>query len=181
MYHKLLSVVSSFNLSQVVTEPTRVSNFSSTLIDLIFVSSINYVQSCTTIPALANADHFGLRLIFSTIVHKTSPSSISRKVWRYSLADWNRAAEILDSIDWDSLLPSGTDVDAYWSAWKNYFVQAIELCIPHAVAKVKKNPPWINQGILSEIRKRDILFRILLNHLVGHQIVQNLKRSGTRL
>ena len=36
LYHKLLSIVSSFNLTQVVSEPTRVTNLSSTLIDLIF-------------------------------------------------------------------------------------------------------------------------------------------------
>ena len=35
LYFKLLSVVSSFNLSQIVSEPTCVSNSSSTLIDLI--------------------------------------------------------------------------------------------------------------------------------------------------
>ena len=58
MYHKLLSIVSSFNLCQVVMEPTQVSSSSSTLIDLIFVSSINLIQSCKTIPALANADHY---------------------------------------------------------------------------------------------------------------------------
>ena len=38
-------------------------------------------------------------------------------------------------------------------------MQAIELCIPHTVAKVKKNPPWINRVTLGAIRKRDILFR----------------------
>ena len=69
LYFKLLSVVSSFNLSQIVSEPTRVSNSSSTLIDLIFVSSIVSVESCVTVPPpLANADHFGLQLVF-TIPH----------------------------------------------------------------------------------------------------------------
>ena len=72
--------------------------------------------------------------------------------------DWDRAAEILDCLDWDSLLPS--EINACWSAWRNYFMQAMEMCIPCAVAKVKKRPPWINQEILSAIRKRDITFRV---------------------
>ena len=38
LYQKLLSIVTSFNLTQVVKDPTRVCNSSSTLIDLIFVS-----------------------------------------------------------------------------------------------------------------------------------------------
>ena len=65
---------------------------------------------------------------------------------------------MLDSIDWDSLLPH--DVDSYCSAWENYFIQVMELCIPHTTAKIKDNPPWMNEEILSAIRKRDILFRI---------------------
>ena len=72
LYHKLLSIVSSFNLTQVVSEPTRVSSCSSTLIDLIFVSSITFVQSCTTIPPLGNADHYGLLLIFSITAPRKS-------------------------------------------------------------------------------------------------------------
>ena len=61
-------------------------------------------------------------------------------------------------MDWDSLLPS--EVNARWSAWRNYFMQVMEICIPSTVARVKKSPPWINREILSAIRKRDILFRI---------------------
>ena len=34
LYHKLLSVVSSFNLTQIVSEPTRVTRYSVTIIDL---------------------------------------------------------------------------------------------------------------------------------------------------
>jgi len=43
------------------------------------------------------------------------------KVWHYSLAEFDRAAELLESVDWDSLLPQD-DVNTYWSAWKNYFM-----------------------------------------------------------
>ena len=47
LYYKLLSVVSSFNLTQIVTEPTRISKTTSTLIDLIFVSSFVEVKLCS--------------------------------------------------------------------------------------------------------------------------------------
>ena len=103
LYFKLLSVVSSFNLSQIVSEPTRVSSSLSTLIDLIFVSSIVSVQSCVTVPPLANADHFGLQLVFTTSHPKRCKKSSTRRVWQYSLADFDRAAELLDSVDWDSI------------------------------------------------------------------------------
>ena len=56
-YHKLISTVSSFNLTQVVSEPTRITPCTTTLTDLIFVSSTNSVSYCKTIPPLANPDH----------------------------------------------------------------------------------------------------------------------------
>ena len=154
LYNKLLSVVSSFNLTQVVSEPTHVTATSSTLIDLIFVSSIIFVKSCTTIPPLANADHRGLKFVFSIGSSKNSTKPITRRVWRYSLADWDKAAEILDCIEWDALLPD--DVNLFWSAWKHYFLQTMEICIPHTMAEIKRNPPWITKAVL---KRRNTLFR----------------------
>ena len=141
---------------------------SSTLIDLIFVSSINFVHSCTTVPPLGNADHYGLQLIFSTTTPKKSSKTIKRKVWRYSLADWDRASELLDSIDWDFLLPQ--DVESYWSAWKIYFMQVMELCIPHTTAKIKNNPPWMNEEILRLVLLgKETSYSKLLSPLVNLQ------------
>ena len=84
LYFKLLSVVSSFNLSQIVTEATRVTNTTSSLIDLIFVSSSVNVVSCT-IPPLSNADHYGLHLIVTTQSCGIRSKRVIRKIWRYDL------------------------------------------------------------------------------------------------
>ena len=101
-------------------------------------------------PPLANADHFGLQLVFTTSHHKRFKKSSTRR---------DRAAELLDSVDWDSILPH--DVDAYWSAWKNYFLQIMDICIPHSVVKIKRNLPRINKSIVNAIRKRSTLFHIV--------------------
>ena len=86
-YQKLLSVTNSFSLTQTVTEPTRISN-SSTLIDLIFLSSPSQLSSCVTIPPLANSDHLGLQLSLSTTVSShRAHSKTERKLWKYNQAD----------------------------------------------------------------------------------------------
>ena len=76
LFHKLLSVTNSFLLSQVVNEPTHISN-SSTLIDLIFLSSPSQLSSCSTISPLANSVHLGLSLSLTannSCLLYTSPS-----------------------------------------------------------------------------------------------------------
>lgn len=114
--HKLLSVTNSFSLTQVVTEPTRISH-SSTLIDLAFLSSLSLLSSCSTvyIPPLANSDHHGLLLSLNIAATPCQPCAKSkRKLWRYSQADFNLAAEMINNTDWDSLLSSNVD-----TCWKN--------------------------------------------------------------
>ena len=157
LYSKLLSVVSSFNLTQIVSEPTRITPHSATLIDLIFVSSVHLVKFCKTISPLANADHCGLQLIFAITLLRKPEKAVPRKVWRYSLADWQKAIELIECIEWDSIL--SREVDERWNDWKNCFLQVMELCIPHTTAQVRRNLPWLNKGILNAIKKRDTLFR----------------------
>ena len=76
LYHKLISVVSSFNLTQIVSEPTRVTPTSSTLIDLIFVSSTVKIMACSTVPPLSNADHFGIWFSVESKLSKRSSTEL---------------------------------------------------------------------------------------------------------
>ena len=178
LYNKLLSVVSSFNLTLVVSEPTRVTGTSSTLIDIIFVSSIIFVKSCTTIPPLANADHRGLKFVFSIGSSKNSTKPITRRVWRYSLADWDKTAEILDCIEWDALLLD--NVNLFWSAWKHYFLQTMEICIPHTMAEIKRNPPWITKAVHIVPSREGTPCFTLQYQLANQLIVQNTTVRETK-
>ena len=175
LYFKLQSIVSSFNLTQVVSEPTRVCKTSETLIDLIFVSSSVFVKKCSATPPLANADHNGLHLIVSLNLPVKRSKPVTRNIWRYSLADFDRAAELLETVEWVSLLPTD-NVDSYWSTWKTYFLQIMEICIPHAVTKTKSNVPWMNRTIA----ERGIFCFVLLSALENCLTVLNILSRGTK-
>ena len=86
------------------------------------------------------------------------PKPVTRKIWRYALADFDRAMKLLDTIEWTFTLSD--DVNAYWSNWKTSFMQIMEMCIPNAVVKLKRNFPWMNREISQAIKKRNSLFRI---------------------
>ena len=114
---RLLAVTNSLSLSQVVTEPTRISNNSRTLIDLIFLSSLSQLSSCYTIPSLANSDHLGLHLSLSIPNTQRTSQKVSsrRKLWRYDHADFEKAAELINTTNWDPLL-----TDNMQSSLKNW-------------------------------------------------------------
>ena len=89
---------------------------------------------------------------------KKKSKPIVRKIWRFSFADFDRAAELLNAIEWEEILPN--DVESYWADLKTYFLQRMEMCIPQAMIKFKKTVPWMNNAIGKAIKKRDSLFRI---------------------
>ena len=62
---------SDFQLTQVVNEPTRVGQSSSSMIDLIFLSTPNTLVSCGTLAPLTNSDHFTVQ-----VYHPRSPLQI---------------------------------------------------------------------------------------------------------
>ena len=91
-----------------VQVPTHInpSGFDS-LLDLVLVSDSDRVSSCLPIPPLANSDHLGLCLLLFTSVPRNFSCKTPRVVWDYQCADFSKACDLLDNVDWDSVLASG--------------------------------------------------------------------------
>ena len=129
MYAHLLEFLCNFSLSQIVKCPTRFSGTGhSSTIDLVLVSRPNNVENCTSIPKLANSDHLGLFLTLKKYC-PLKERVIRRQVWRYSLADFDRAAELLEMTNWEMEFNSN-DIESCVSAWNSSF-QIMEVSIPH--------------------------------------------------
>ena len=56
LFHKLQDIFNSLGLTQVVNSPTHLSSSGSSLIDLVFLSSPSFLQTCSTLPPLLNSD-----------------------------------------------------------------------------------------------------------------------------
>ena len=84
-------------------------------------------------------------------------SSQARKVWRYASADFPRACELIEHIDWDSVVTG--DVNEALSNWERKFVQVMEECIPMGTILSKPNLPWLTRDLLGVSRKHNLLYR----------------------
>jgi len=150
--------MSSFSLTQSVTEPTRVTNTSSTLTDLVLVSDPSMIKSCTTLPSLNTSDH---STIAATLVSKSFPPTskyCTRTVWHYRDADFAAANELLTDVPWDELIDH-EDIETSWNNWKSTFLEIMSLCIPSMKLKAHKRLPWLTKPLLVEMKKRDALYR----------------------
>ena len=130
---------SSLGLTQVVSHPTHIYyGRSYFLIDLVLVSNMSYFSFCHVIPPLANSDHFG------TCVHMRLKSSHrvdcpQRVIWQYALADWERACELLDAVNWNALYSD--NINIFWVCWRKVFLGIMEQCIPMLCIYKQRNLP----------------------------------------
>ncbi len=159
LFSKLVTVTSSFSLSQIVTEPTHFSHSGvPSTIDLAFVSRPDYVSTCYTVPPLSNSDHRGIFISYRIPRSEKRPRSTQRTIWCYSLGDFDRACELLDETDWDRITSVG-DIDQSWSNWQSVFLNVISTCVPRKTLPCRKHLPWISPAILKAIKRRNVLLK----------------------
>ncbi len=159
LYSHLFNFICNFSLSQLVKSPTHFSptGLPST-IDLALTSNLAMIKSCTTVPELQNSDHLGIRILVKQ-GHYERNNLLRRRIWCYSSANYTRAAELMDTIDWDEeLIVENINVSV--SNWKTLFLQIMELSIPHKLSNARKSLPWLNREITRAIKKRNCLFRL---------------------
>ena len=158
-FWEFIGVTSCFLLQQAVTEPTHFSHSGTpSIIDLVFVSNPTYLTSCSTISPLSSSDHLGILLTYKLPTTNKRPHSCRRTVWCYSLADFEKAREMLDSVDWDQLLDE-PNVNQCWQTWQSTYLNIISKCIPKKVLSSRRNLPWINPAICRAIKRRNSLFK----------------------
>ena len=158
LYSKLCNIMSTYCLTQIVTECTHVHhNDSTSIIDLVILSNPASLLSCVTVPPLSNSDHNGL---LTTMKWKGTGSGVHssrRPIWRYAYADWEKACELIDNTNWDSL--RSDDINLSWSNWQQQFMGIIEDCIPKGVLPPRKNLLWLNKNLICAMRKRNQLYK----------------------
>ena len=157
MYSNLCSIASLFCLTQVVSGPThKHHNGSTSTIDLIFLSEPTSLQICETIPPLSSSDHMGISLKMKRKPSRAEQTK-GRLIWRYSYADWDKACELINAFDWDSLLSQ--NIELSWELWQQRFILIMKEAIPSNRIRTRRNLPWLNKSIVKSMRERNRLFK----------------------
>ena len=133
----LSATLELFGLHLVPTGPTRVTDTTSTTLDIIATSAPDNVLNCSVVSNLGTSDHFSLftTISCSPILH--SRNSVPRLIWRYNLADFNLANDLLLNLDPASIIVPN-DINASWINFNNAFLAIMEQCIPHSKISPKK-------------------------------------------
>ena len=135
----IVGLMSGFGIHQLVTEPTRVSDTSTTLIDHVYMSSNSPNVSCRVLLPLGSSDHCCISV---TLPVKPRVANIRhrRKVWLYRHTDLNAINDCLEAE-----LPAisedvPTDVDAAWNSFCTSYLSVMNKMIPSVHVGGKQTP-----------------------------------------
>ena len=153
-YEELLN---SFNFTQLIESPTRVTPTSSTLIDHIHTNTIDKICQAGIIET-GLSDHFityCTRKVVKGQINKHNTISI-RSMKHYSKSIF---IEKLLSLDW-SIVMNCTDANEAWEKFKTLFTVAMDEIAPMKDVRTKyRTEPWMNEEILELMYARDRALR----------------------
>lgn len=152
------------NLNQLITEPTRVTENTSTLIDLILTPCPEIVQKVGVLPAV-QSDH---RCPFIEIKSESMRnSSFKRTIYNYNKLDNEKFNNMLDQADWNEIV-SLESLNEAAETFTNKLMTLAKTCMPSKTITIRENDaPWMTE----EIRK--LIERKLRVHLIAKILDSN--------
>lgn len=143
----LLDIMLNLDVRQVVTEPTRVCDASSSILDLAFVTRT--IEECTVSVNPGISDHAMVLLSCNLEKPCIVPSEI------VSVKDFSRARDesVLDYLEIKFNSFQGSDVNILWDQFKQICTYCLDNFIPNKTKKTRKSNPWITREVLHLKRK----------------------------
>ena len=152
---EIRGIMNMFGFKQIIDTPTRVTPYSSTLIDLILVSDS---LSCTDRGTLEPfcSDHHAV--YFSTNFMNIKSNCYIRKNWQYDNADFDLFRQKLQDCNWNI---QNKNIGDQIQCIAENIIQSAEQSIPNKIVTIRpRDLPWFHNGIRRSIRKRNRLHGI---------------------
>ena len=164
---------SRLGLVNYVSSPTRVTNQSSTLIDLFFASEPLHRQ-CEVLPVDVS-DHFAI--LGELHVHDNPVKRSSTLTRRLCNVDWNAFNQ--DLIPLLAAFPWTQSLDNMTEFWNNAVLQVLDKHAPLKRTRKKQRLPcpWLTDTLIALVRRRNSLHRRLMRDVKNDNLRQ-LHRSA---
>jgi hypothetical protein len=154
---KLLHFCNEHNLQYLITEPTRLTATSQTILDQILTNAPNFVSNIVVSPPVSTNDHCTVSANIDFKIEKEAP--YYRDIWLYKNADFDQFRTALLNADFDTLFEDD-NVDNICKAWSDKFVTIAKQHIPNKTVLIRPNDsPWYNCSLRLMKRKMLRMFR----------------------
>ena len=156
-HREWLNNMTSLGFTQLIHEPTRVTNSTSTLIDHIYTSNEENISEAH-VAQLGVSDHYAIfcNRKIDCILKRNSHKSIKYR----SFKSFDEIAFLNDllAVPW-SEIEMFNDIDESLEAWYSLFIKTVDKHAPIKTHRIKNDiqPDWINPDILDKMKQRDKL------------------------
>ena len=143
--------------TQLIATPTRVTNHSNTLIDLIFVTNPNMYRDYGVFLTCIS-DHF---LIYAVrdFNENTNLTGECIEYRSFKHLDEQKFKDDLGNVPWEAINDID-DVDVALDTWISLFMAVVDDHVPLRKKRLRKNPcPWITDEIVGVMKQRDRIHR----------------------
>eukprot|EP00112_Aurelia_sp_Birch-Aquarium-sp1_P026369 Seg932.4 transcript_id=Seg932.4/GoldUCD/mRNA.D3Y31 product="hypothetical protein" protein_id=Seg932.4/GoldUCD/D3Y31 len=155
-HKEIKSIISNNGLKQLIKSPTRITNTSKTLIDVIYSNDPEKINSIKVIPADVS-DHELLGCVRKVHSIKHSPRQIRCR--NYTNYDPKLFCKDLESEDFSNVFDSRS-TEVAWKHLKRILNYSINKHAPMITKKVKgRLCPWMTTKVKQEMNIRDKLLR----------------------
>lgn len=158
--NRMHNLILSYDLCQLIDQPTHFTEHSSTIIDLAIVNDPeNVLFSDVISPFIPNLVRFHCPILIALKFRKPRQKTFNRHIWLYDRGDYNLYRNKLRLANWDDLFES-EDVNEISKNITNQIIIAARDTIPNMNVIIRPNEPeWINTNLKKQIRQRKRLFR----------------------
>ncbi len=151
------SVCNLFGLKQLISEPTRVTDKSSTLLDHILCNNQEKVCQSGVI-SVGISDHY-MTYVSRKVVKGQIGGHKTVKIRSLKNYSSEKFVECLNSVDWSEVTDCD-DVNMAWSNFESIFIKILDSVAPIKQVRLKQRAePWFTSEILDLILERDSLLR----------------------
>ncbi len=158
--NNLTDIMISKHLRNVITDPTRVTKTTRTLLDpMILSDDVASIHSGTVDFDNTISDHKGTYayLDFQLSMNK----SYKRVVWCYKHGDYAKLNKLINDTNWSEMFEKCNDIDVAVDNFYTTLTKYITECIPTKQVTIRPNDkPWFNSILRKEFRKRDRLRKL---------------------
>lgn len=153
---KLMSIADVYGLQQLITEPTRITPTSATLIDLIYTNCPDKIV-CSGVCHVSISDHnvvFAYRKLSINGISNGHNTMTYRNFRKFNRENFRN--DIM-SRSWDHIYNSD-DPNEMWSQWKFSFLSIVDKHAPLRTTRVRaRSSPWITSELKKQMHDRNIL------------------------
>jgi hypothetical protein len=153
---KLDDILSSYNLSSIITFPTRIGLNTSTSIDNIFIDELQFTDYEIFSVSNGLSDHEAqlLNVHVQSLISKNNDVYYSRTINDYNIANFRIK---LSYENWEPVF-NNSDINTSFNQFLNIFLRHLYASFPLTRRRKYTQNSWITTGIINSCRKKKELY-----------------------